>query len=445
MDWANQMNELYLIFTRDAFDDVLDYVQEKFIGIPDRSTIDRSEWFFAYDVTSTHLRRYHRHRGRLQNMVWLNNDEGPRNALYPDVMQFIVDHENIRLTESDYMDDMEGSLGVICYSRLPSQMDRVYYLYFTAIHMVRLLDMLDTNQLDHVECLSINLRWDPNIDRFTTTYSIRSNVMKNLYIRVDMGLNIRLDFRLRIPYLEYLRVESREGMEVYVSGVDWSPNIRYLDETLDTPIRRYINFPNQRLLHYGSNIYFDLLTLLTHFPSLTSIRLSESYNESDETRHAMNRLSIVEIPRLDGDILDDIIVNLPLLRVLHIDKLDRPIYPGSQCRLLSLTTRRFDPSSLLSFPNMNTMMLSRYMPRLLNVLPDIPDDVSIGIDGVPIDLHTIETLLELGVYIHLTDRGLDDRSLNYTDILKSPQVRSRRLLFNTILRFYEEYLIDISK
>lgn len=423
------MEDKHLVFTMKALEDVMDYVHYTYIQPDDvpylppkyQAEIDRDPMlrFFAYDVATNNM--LEKVDGGSRRSM-LNNMDGARNALYPDVVKFIDEHEDIRLvttTELVYT-ELEGSLGVITKN---------------VTSVVEALNDVDMDLLD-IEFLSL-------ID---TPIKILKEIARGSYIKGIKHLHLQylriyggveemaegeIDIAIELP-LTHLSVNNYQYLHTY-----FYPTVT---DTLMYLRHRWITYPgvvttvpgmlhNLRYLQYERTYNYIPDEYMSNVANL--LHLSVSTATDDEIARSPNLVSLeyanrnIDRPILPENllVLDVEVIHSPVqvypieeslddaryLRVLDIDARRTLNLSDTNlvntCTILSITdgfnyirTDLFELMNLEDFNALKVLMFS-YQDNILTDFSGVHDDVLVGISSVlTLDPDIIRAISATNVY-----------------------------------------------
>lgn len=406
-------NTRYMIaFPLTVLESLMDVVEDMFVAGNDLPAIYRQQvadnpynrWF-AYDVARNHLRVYRRYfdgirtqfttrpqsvsgrnpdiRVNLDTFVYLNNIDGPRRALYPDVMEFLSEMDNIYLFTNTRIDtpipDIVGgeTAGIVISGSYP-RLDGVEYID-------RIDDSIDNYQLQHL------------IDRAKDLRHLHMDLID--FYHFPDGPTI---FAPHLKYLSVTRFLSWKGLEFSDTNLDYlrtdhglpglermiHHNIKYVD--VESSIILPGRYPD--LMHLGSEPSTDLINSISRrsedFPQLTSLRAT--YPRRFEAFPNLIHLSMSRVTSRN---------RMPMT-LRHVRTLDISYHRGVKsritlgswnlpqtCTVLSVrVTELSDDHSLTTDINLSDFndlvaLMVPGVPGVIRWLKDqqIPDDLLVGI------------------------------------------------------------------
>lgn len=423
------MNKFDVVFSMTAFVDIMDYVQDQFIGygleLPVRYVndvvADPMSRFFAYDVTVNHLAKLVMKRD-LDTLTYLDNYRGPSYALYPNVVDYISDHPEVRVVDRCVEVPVEWQeIGIVTNDTIPESVKNDPRLVYVHLRYVD-YDHVDSeteplwNRLKHLHVDVLN-EGAP-----TMLSKIASDTLEYFGVMSAAVSYQEYDLR-RVPNLKYLKLNKvGVGESPVAVGLSSLRRLLYLDlsevgahsaDGRGTALFDVI--PNgYNLIHLGVDVAM-IQSIADVCPNITSLRID---NVVQGRLGSLSQLVYLDYSRGERDV-----INVPdrdrlrHLKVLHMGhrlggRYDQQFFSdwnlNETCTILSIRTHEQWPIDddvgvrdldVTRFVALKVLMLS-YSHFLLDHAESLYDDVYLGISRVPVDVTTddIHDLDTLGSY-----------------------------------------------
>lgn len=380
--------EFMIVFNMDVFHDTLDYVQETILGMDDEDE------YFAYDVTMNHLAHCRR---KSDCIGYLDNRRGPRWAIYPSIMDQLMDNDDIHYVPDNKVDDYEApsewiNVGVIFHRWIEWMDPRLVYFHGLDIHITRFPELPLVPHL-HVE-LDFTLI-SHSVDVRSYVVQIPDHVrFLSLSNHNHFADPIDRTLTLEFNSLEYIRIFD-SGLNIQVSGGSNIEHIRYLS-MYQIPSSVAPTMFNS-LQHLGGNIHNPQDWLKAHQYTLRSLSITSNTSNILSLASTELRYNLLHVNTEDA-----MNIHLPNIRTIHCSALN--VTPSDTCRILSLTSQdsneNYDGINIVMLRYSGTFNVHSY--RTLYNMDN--SDYTLSISGIPITDESIHhSISNNDVYINFED------------------------------------------
>lgn len=462
-----------LVFSMNTFEDIMDYVQDNLVGNDIRSEkyreqIGRNKYhrWFAYDVTMNHLRHYMvlRRHGVALTPEYLNNKDGPRWALYPDVMELVDEYDDVRVVADKDVDEYVfppemDRIGVVCTKSVPISDRRIEYvntidIYSNNIRLETFLRRLPNLIHLHCEDSLWSLR-EPTMHNHSITIT-------NLTIKYLSVINIGLEFHrgLRVDYLRYMAYNDH-NTRLNIRELEHD-DIYYLDRHSTLAISRYVVgqvwWP--RLEHMGGLLRVDGILAQSQyaqmFPMLTSACI---YSNGSNVKAAQRMpdlvcLEIHQFTQMEQDALPTSLKNVRVLHIVHTLPYSSMNYRIGRwnlpkvCRILSFRHGsyvggfecNFDLSKFVKLRHLMILYDDHYMSWIES--QKVPESLMVGYNGAILSDLVLQRGLKLPANHYLNAYTRTDRSYTlskFSTFLENPLLSHYPHIFDRLkLAYYNQ-------